>query len=222
MFPIRDDQELRRPSTVVWTLVALNVALYLWDRGGSVFGPRTVFSDLGLRPAELIDSLRGSEKSPLVTLYTSMFLHGNLWHLVGNLLYLGVFGPAIEQAIGPWRFGLYYLAWGVAAVLAETFVSPHSSVPIIGASGAISGILGMYLVLFPTNRITIWFFFNEFDVPAYALLGVFFLKDVLLQTPGVANWAHIGGFLAGMLFVQLMGGRDRVLARYVRENRSLA
>ncbi len=213
---------LRRPSTVVWTLLLLNVAVYLWDRGGAIFGPRLLFSDLGCRPNELLDALRGGEKAPLVTLFTSLFLHANLWHLVGNMIYLLVFGRAIEQAIGPWRFGLYYFAWGLAALAAEVLVSPHSGVPIIGASGAISGVLGMYLLLFPTNRITVVVFFWELEVRAFVLLGLFFLKDVFFPSQGVANWAHIGGFLAGMVFVLVMGGRERVLDRYVYENRAVA
>ncbi|MFN3684697.1 MAG: rhomboid family intramembrane serine protease [Fimbriimonadaceae bacterium] len=222
MIPIGDDQVLRRPSTVVWTLVFLNVAIYLWDRGGSLFGPPVLFSDLGCRPNELIDALRGGERAPLATLFTAQFLHANLWHLGGNMIYLAVFGRAIEQAIGPWRFGLYYFAWGFVALVAQVFVAPFSGVPIVGASGAISGVLGMYLLLFPTNSIRVMVYLWEVEVQAFILLGFFFLKDVFFPSQGVANWAHIGGFLAGMVTVLVMGGRDRVLARYVYESRYAA
>jgi membrane associated rhomboid family serine protease len=144
-----------------------------------------------------------------------MFLHGNLWHLIGNMIFLAVFGAGVEDAIGSVRYTLYYLAWGVAAAFAQIFVMPNSSVPVLGASGAIGGILGAYLLIYPTGKIELWipFIFTSLYVSAWVLLLFWFAWQVLIPQQGVANWAHAGGFLAGMLTVLIMGGRRTILAQ---------
>jgi membrane associated rhomboid family serine protease len=168
-----------------------------------------------MRPREVIASvLDVGDPFALATVFTSMFLHGNLMHIAGNMLFLGVFGPAVEDALGGARYALYYLAWGVVAAIAQIWVDPGSIIPTLGASGAIGGVLGGYLLLYPGNKIEIvvpLLLFSSFEVAAWILLGGWFLFQIFLPQEGVAVWAHIGGFLAGMLTVLILGGRKSVL-----------
>lgn len=216
MLPIGDNSKSPTIPFVSYALIGLNVLIYLWDRQGSVFGQSVVFSDLAMRPHDVMDALRGrGESFPLVTLFTSLFLHGSLLHLIGNMLYLLTFGPAVEWGLGSWRFALYYLFWGIAACAAQIFVDIHSDIGVVGASGAIGGVLGCYLLLFPGNKLEI-IIIPLVPVPvisaAWILLTAWFLFQIFFPQEGVANWAHVGGFLAGMLTILIMGGRDKVLA----------
>lgn len=213
MIPIRDNREDRYVPIVTWTLIVLNCILFLWDRQGKIFGGNIVFSDLTMRPQEVMRAIKGGDSFPLVTIFTSMFLHGNLIHLFGNLVFLLVFGGGVESAFGPIRFMLYYLFWGLVAAAAHIFVDPNSIVPVLGASGAIGGVLGCYFLLFPANKVEIWipFIFSFVEMSAWILLGVWFLYQILVPQNGVANWAHAGGFLAGMLTVLIAGGRQKIL-----------
>ena len=221
MIPLRDDQVVRARPIVSWTLIALNVLIYFWDRRWNLFGGQMVFPDLALRPAEVVAAVQGSgDRFPIVTLFTAMFLHGGLMHLLGNLIFLGVFAPGIEQALGSPRFALYYFFWGIAASATHVLVNPLSFAPMVGASGAIGGVLGAYFLLFPANKIEIIvpiFPFVSVVVSAWVLLGLWFLWQILVPQAGVANWAHAGGFLAGMLTVLIMGGRAAVLTRRSEE-----
>ncbi len=216
MIPLRNDRPKDRVPLVTWVLVLLNVGIYLWDRQGALFGPNIVFADLSMRPREVVGAVeRVGDSFPLVTLFTSMFMHGGLGHLLGNLVFLWVFGPAVEEATGPWRYALYYLAWGIAAAGAHIWVDPTSAVPVLGASGAIGGVLGSYLLLFPSSKLEVvvpLLAFLSLEVSAWILLGLWFLWQIAVPQEGVANWAHAGGFLAGMVTVLVMGGRKTVLA----------
>ncbi|MFQ3586782.1 MAG: rhomboid family intramembrane serine protease [Fimbriimonadaceae bacterium] len=213
MIPIRDNLITKRVPVVTFTLIGLNILIYLWDRQGSLLGASVVFGDLTMRPVEIVQALQGGDRFALFSVFTAMFLHGNLVHLLGNLLYLFVFGPAVENGLGSWRYMLYYLFWGVVAAATHVFVEPSSDIPTLGASGAIGGVLGSYFLLFPANKI-------EFVVPlipypfvisAWVLLGTWFLYQVFVRQEGVATWAHAGGFLAGMLTILIAGGRLRLL-----------
>ena len=202
---------------VAFVLAALNVVIYVWDRQGVLFGPSIVFADLGMRPREVASALWGmahgstGDRFPLVTVLTAMFLHGGMLHLLGNLVFLLVFGAGVEEAIGSVRFALYYLGWGLAAAAAQIWVNPGSTVPTLGASGAIGGALGAYFLLFPASKIEIALPFFDFEVPAYLLLGGWFLWQIFAPQEGVANWAHVGGFVAGMVTILVAGGRTAVL-----------
>lgn len=204
------------------TLAVLNAIIYLWDRQGTLFGPSIVFADLAMRPREVTSAIRelltahvaSADQFPLVTVLTAMFLHGGMMHLAGNLVFLLVFGSGVEEAIGSMRFALYYFGWGLAAAAAQIWVDPHSTVPTLGASGAIGGALGAYFLLFPSSKIELsipLFPSLAIEVPAYLLLGGWFLWQVLAPQEGVANWAHVGGFVAGMLTILVAGGRSAVL-----------
>lgn len=213
MIPLRDNQ-LNRPAPIVtYTLIALNCFIYLWDRQFQVLGQPAVFTDLQMRPADLVAALHGGDRFAVVTVFTSMFLHQNLLHLIGNMLFLLTFGHGVEVALGPFRFALYYLFWGIVAAATHTFVNPTSLAPTLGASGAIGGVLGCYFLLFPGHKIEVLipFVFVPVVTSAWVLLGVWFLWQVLIPQQGVANWAHVGGFMAGMITVLIMGGRDAVL-----------
>ncbi|MFN8220517.1 MAG: rhomboid family intramembrane serine protease [Fimbriimonadales bacterium] len=213
MVPFRDSQQSRFLPIVTYTLIALNVITFLWDRQLNVLGPPVVFADLGMRPDDLWRSFRiGGDQGPLVTLFTAIFLHANLSHLIFNMLFMLTFGPGIEEALGYRRFALYYVIWGVFAGLTHAFVHMNSNAVVVGASGAIGGILGAYFLLFPTNKIEIVTPLGFFEVSAWILLGLWFLWQIFIPQANVANWAHAGGFLAGMSTVLLMGGRDRVIA----------
>jgi membrane associated rhomboid family serine protease len=213
MIPIRDSLMSRSAPFVTYALIALNVAIYLWDREWRMFGPSVVFGDLAMRPNEVIAAFAGGDRFPLATVFTSMFLHGNFLHILGNMLYLLTFGGGVESALGGPRFALFYLFWGIVAGAAHIFVDPGSDVPTVGASGAIGGALGCYFLLFPASKIEILIPF--FPVPlvasAWVLLGGWFLLQIFFPQEGVANWAHAGGFMAGMATVLIMGGRKAVL-----------
>ncbi len=215
MIPLRDNLDAREKPLVTWTLIGLNVFLFFWDRNWTWGGHSIVFADLAMRPAEVIAALTGrGDPFELGKLFTSMFLHGSLWHLVGNMLFLMVFGENVENALGGFRFAIYYLFWGLVAAAAHIFVHPGSPIPTLGASGAIGGVLGCYFLLFPGNRVQVFvppLIFFVFALPAWVLLGFWFVFQVLVPQAGVANWAHAGGFLAGMVTVLVAGGREKVL-----------
>lgn len=216
MIPIRDSSFTRRRSVIVPTLLILNVVIYLWDRNGAIFGPSLILGDLAMKPRDIMGVLSGQiDPTASVTLFTMMFLHVNLAHLIGNLIFLSVFGDNIEAVLGPIRFTLYYFLWGIAAAATHIFMMPNSAVPVMGASGAIGGVLGAYFLLFPGNRIRFVIFpflFYPLTVIAWMMLGLWFVFQIVLPQQGVANWAHVGGFLAGMLTVMAMGGREKALA----------
>lgn len=216
MFPVRDESQSREVPIVTYTLLALNIGLYLWDRNFNLFGNSINFGNLAMRPSDVIAAITGKgDPGALATLFTSLFMHGSLLHLVGNMIFLLTFGDNVEHALGGPRFTLYYLFWGFMASAAHILIMPHSP-PLVGASGAIGGVLGAYFLLFPGHKITFFIFpvfFFTFELAAWMLLGAWFLWQIIFPQEGVANWAHVGGFLAGMLTVLIMGGRQKVLRR---------
>jgi membrane associated rhomboid family serine protease len=206
MIPLREEKRRGPVPVVTITIILLLIVIYLWDRDWHVFGQRYVFADLAVRPENVVDVFRGGIKEPLATLFTSAFLHANLMHLLSNILFLWVFGPRVESSYGAPRFALYYVFWGVAASVVQIAVMPESGIPMVGASGAIAGVMGGYLLLYPAaviETVILPFFWIILDFPAWLLLGFWFLLQLFLAQPGVANWAHVGGFLAGMLTVIL-------------------
>lgn len=213
MIPIRDDNPAERPPIVTITIILLCTLVFLWQISLGPGGMDAAILQLGLVPALLTGVAQlppGRELlSPEATLVSSMFLHGSWAHLLGNLLYLWIFGNNVEDRLGHGRFALFYLMSGLVAAALQILPDPASPIPMVGASGAISGVLGAYLVLFPHARVLVFVpisFFFFLHVRAVWLLGVWLLLQIVsaLSTPGgeggVAWWAHIGGFLAGMAF----------------------
>lgn len=221
MIPIGDRFRSRQTPAVTIALAALIIFVFFWDRGRAWLGLGLPLSNLAFRPQGVIDAFWGvGDPMDWVKVYTSLFLHANVAHLAGNLLYLAAFGPRVEAALGSLRFALYYLAWGLVAAAAHIFVEPGSSAPTLGASGAIGGILGAYLILFPAARIQVVILpliFLPFWIRSWILLTGWFLFQVLVYQEGVATWAHVGGFMAGMATILVMGGRETVLKRRTPE-----
>jgi membrane associated rhomboid family serine protease len=220
MIPLHDDNPTRRKPIVTIALIVTCVLVYFWQ---SSLGPRqeaALVYGLGFIPAVLLEGATLPANLALVpaelTLLTSMFLHGGFMHLAGNMLYLWVFGNNIEDVCGHGRFVLFYLLCGLAAAFAQALPNPGSEIPMIGASGAISGVLGAYLVLFPHARVYTLVplgivFFTR--IKAGWLLGFWFVFQLLSgfganpAEGGVAFWAHVGGFVAGVPLIWLL--RDR-------------
>jgi membrane associated rhomboid family serine protease len=225
MIPLHDDNPTETVPLFTVGLIAACIAVFLWQLGlGEEGGIRALYS-FGLVPAVLFDHVELPEALARVpasaTLFTSMFMHGGWGHLLGNLLYLWIFGNNIEDRFGHLRFLLFYLLCGVAAALAQALPDTASQVPMVGASGAISGVLGAYLLLFPQARvlvvIPIGLYPYTVRLPALVVLGFWFLLQLVSQLAsepgqgGVAFRAHIGGFVAGMalLPVFLLSRRRR-------------
>ncbi len=228
MIPLKDDLPVTRPAVLTVALIAANVAAFLWQV--SVGLPASVQLG-GLVPAQVLGLDVGPPAllPPALTVATSMFLHGSFLHIGGNMLFLWIFGNNVEDVLGRARFVLFYLVCGIAAALAQVAaaaMAPDPStqlVPMVGASGAIAGVLAAYMVLFPRARVLtlvpIFFFIRLIYVPAGFFIGLWFvvqLASALLggaQGSGVAFVAHVGGFIAGYLLVKLWGPRTTYRVR---------
>jgi len=212
--PIRDDNPHTVTPFVNYGLLAACTAAFLWQVSlGDQAGQVAVMA-FGLIPGHLFGTLEMDPRLPQVpawlTIFSSMFLHGGWMHFLGNMLYLWVFGDNIEASLGHKRYLVFYLLCGVAAAMAQSLAAPTSDVPMIGASGAIAGVLGAYLVLHPRSNIKVFVFLiiiTVINVPAFIVLGVWFGGQLLSSAtadpgqPGVAFLAHIGGFVAGAILV---------------------
>lgn len=227
MIPLHDDNPTELPPLVTVTAIALCVLVFLWQLGQGPAMQTSVYQ-LGVIPAVLFDYKALPPEMALVpawsTVFTSMFLHGGWMHLLGNMLYLWIFGNNVEDAMGHGRFVVFYLLCGTAAVFAQALPDTHSEIPMIGASGAISGVLGAYLLLFPHARVLVavplGLYFHTLRLPAVWVLGIWFLLQMFNSAAsaggaggGVAWGAHIGGFVAGMALIPLFRRRGFALWR---------
>lgn len=242
MFPYRDDNPTLRTPVVTIGVIALNTAVWVLVQGmGADPALTRSVCELGLIPGELLHRIPAGTAIPLgpgascvvgygatwLTPLSSMFLHGSWFHLIGNMWFLWLFGNNIEDSMGRTRFVLFYLLSGLGAAATQTLLSPTSAVPMVGASGAISGVMGAYVILYPTVQVhmlvVLVVFITRIVVPAYLMLGYWFLLQLLQgtatlgSTGGVAFWAHVGGFIAGAGLIFLF--RDPEL---VAEHRRLA
>jgi membrane associated rhomboid family serine protease len=221
MLPLGDDREPGGPAALVTiSLIAVNVLAFFLELSQPSGGALQSFIEAwGVVPREYSAGRDLAPSIPLPfwsTLLTSMFLHGGWAHLGGNMLFLWIFGDNIERRLGHARFLAFYLACGLAAGIAHILFNIHSGVPTVGASGAISGVMGGYLLLFPNNRVRVMTQGGITAVPAFVMLGLWILMQFVSQlgsitdtgeTGGVAYLAHIGGFVAGLALVAVMGGR---------------
>ena len=215
--PLRDENPTRRFPVVTILLIAANAAIFLCQ-AFSPLGLAHYVQRMGLIPFEIShfqSAAEGARLSPPLTLLSAMFLHGSLFHLAGNMLFLWIFGNNVEDFLGPLRFGLFYLISGLGASFFQVVLSPNSRVPMIGASGAIAGVLGAYFLLYPGARVLTLVFLWIIPIPAAFVLGLWFVLQVLNvgMGGGVAWFAHIGGFLVGLALVKPLAGRSRRLAR---------
>jgi membrane associated rhomboid family serine protease len=220
VIPLRDANPVRRAPIVTIGLIVACVAAFAYELGTQSTGGdsalEALFFQYGLVPADLTAALSGnptqSLSRELLTIPTSMFLHGGWLHLIGNMLYLWIFGNNIEDRLGRLPFLLFYFVGGFAAAFSQVLIGPDSTVPVIGASGAIAAVLGAYLVLFPRARVLslvfLGFFYQLLEVPALVVLGLWFVLQLIdglaslgveSSSGGVALFEHIGGFIAGVL-----------------------
>ncbi len=217
MIPLRDLNRVERAPLVTYALIAINLAVFLYQLTLDDFEGRRFLAQYGVVPYMLTEDFHVASLS---TPFYAMFIHGGWWHLLSNMWFLHIFGDNVEDAMGRIRFLLFYLAAGLCASLAHVFVGPSSQLPMVGASGAIAGVLGAYLRLFPRNRlltlIPIFFFAFIRELPAPFFIGVWFLLQLLngfgslgyaSSIGGVAFFAHIGGFAAGLWLLGLFGVR---------------
>jgi membrane associated rhomboid family serine protease len=239
MIPIRDENPHFLTPYATYAIVALNVLAWVLVQG---FGTEPVLSrsvcTLGLVPGELLHKLPAGTHVPLgpgiscvigdtpawISVFTHMFLHGGWMHIIGNMWFLWIFGNNIEDSMGHVRFVVFYLLCGLAAAGLQTLANPASGIPMVGASGAIGGVMGAYVLLYPRVNVHMLFWFGfyvtTFAIPAVWMLGYWFLVQVLggvgsigAEGGGVAFWAHVGGFAAGALLILLFRDRE-LLARH--------
>jgi len=227
MFPIKDDQPRYSTPYVNSFLIGLNILIYLFQwlqmaadpRGAELFA-----REFGEVPSHLAAFLAGSPRYTLpqvvVPFFTSMFLHGSWMHVLGNMWFLYIFGDNIEDYLGHFKYLIFYLMSGLFAMSTQVAIYPHSTIPTVGASGAIAGVLGAYFILYPRARVLTWFFVFVFYLPAWVVLGEWFILQFwqgaagLAMAPGkdvggVAVWAHVGGFIAGAVMIKIFPERAR-------------
>ena len=246
MFPLKDNIPTERTPILTIAFIAINVFVYfVLQKGGILSGPdQAIVVDWGAIPYEITnpgkecavvagqiacEGMPGvvgtapGQPPTLVTVFTSMFMHGSILHLAGNMLFLWIFGNNVEDAMGHVRFALFYLLGGVAAIALQVIAEPNAAVPTIGASGAVAAVLGGYILLYPRARVItlifIVFFFTILELPAMLILGFWFLQQVVfgfyeVANPaggggGVAYFAHIGGFVFGLAVIKLFAQRHK-------------
>lgn len=234
MIPIKDYNPTRNFPIITIILIAINILVFVQDRLTGHYEPMLLETARGLvRIDHFVGGLSARfslvpanlQSSPLDAwhqVFTSMFLHANWLHIGSNMLFLWIFGDNIEDTLGKVRFIVFYLACGVAAATAQFLSSPLSTIPMVGASGAVAGVMGAYLVLFPRARVLtllpILIFFTFIEVPAYLIIGYWALLQFISANwinsgasphGGIAYFAHIGGFAAGIALLFLLGGRPR-------------
>jgi membrane associated rhomboid family serine protease len=220
--PVGDDNPHTTVPFVNYTLIAACVTVFLWQVSLAPGAEEAAVYAFGLVPGNLLGTVELNPRLEILpawaTIFSSMFLHGGWMHLLGNMAYLWIFGDNIEASLGHRRYLIFYLLCGVAAALAQTVAAPNSEIPMIGASGAISGVLGAYLVLHPRAniRVFVWIiiYISMWNVPAFIVLGLWFGGQLLSSMnvdpgePGVAFLAHIGGFVAGAVLVFFFKKRE--------------
>ena len=225
MIPIRDDQPRFITPYVTYFLIGLNLVIFLFEATLTPQSFKVLLYQLGMVPANLTAFLAGAGGLGLMAAFlptlTSMFLHGSWMHVIGNMWFLWIFGDNIEDHLGHFKYLLFYLLSGLGAAFAQLILNPHSRVPTVGASGAIAGVLGAYFLLYPRAKVLIWFpIFFLFYLPAWVTLGYWFAMQFVSGAAtsianysetrgGVAFWAHVGGFVAGIVLIKIFPEHPR-------------
>src|SRR5579872_702612 len=226
MLPIKDDQPRYSTPYVNYFLIGINILIFLLQWMQQVTDPRAADmfqKQFGEVPAHLAAFLSGSHRYSLpdvvLPFFTSMFLHGSWMHVLGNMWFLYIFGDNVEDYLGHFKYLIFYLIAGLLAMSTQVAIYPHSNIPTVGASGAIAGVLGAYFLLYPRARVLTWFFIFVMYLPAWIVLGEWFFLQFAAGAAslssiqagrdlgGVAVWAHVGGFVAGMVMIKLLPER---------------
>jgi membrane associated rhomboid family serine protease len=222
MFPVYDDNQSSSKPVVTWVLILLNVIVFLNEVTMPEGALQGFLTSWGTVPEQLTHN---PSTQDYVTLFTSMFLHGGWSHLIGNMWFLHIFGDNVEDRMGHYKYLVFYLICGIAASLAQVYSDINTTIPGIGASGAISGILGAYIILFPGARVRTYIgTYTSIWVPAVFFIVIWFLLQFFpaiaslqlegaTKTGGVAFWAHVGGFVAGLVLVKLFAAKRETQAK---------
>lgn len=233
MIPLHDDNPTELVPLFTIFFIAICILVFFWQVSLGGQGNQAAIYSLGVIPAVLLNKISLPAELALIpaelTVFTSMFMHGGFMHLAGNMLYLWIFGNNVEDAMGHVRFVIFYLLCGIAAVFGQVLQNPASDIPMIGASGAISGVLGAYLLLYPHARILVLiplgFYAHMVRLPAGMVLGIWFAIQIFSSlaadpnSAGVAWFAHIGGFVAGMALIPLFRRRGVSLFHHAHGSR---
>ena len=217
-FPFADENPTNKKPIISWLIIFACSFIFLKQTSDPMYITEQTFLSFGMIPAILFghSELSGPLKiiPPFLSIFTSMFLHGGWMHIIGNMTYLYIFGDNIEERLGKLKFIIFYLITGIVAAFSQAIIDPTSTIPMIGASGAIAGVLGGYLVLFPRAKIKVFFWFIIFvkiiKIRAYIVLGGWIIIQFIsfngsdLNSGGVAYAAHIGGFISGVLLINIM------------------
>lgn len=227
MIPLRDSVKSRSFPIVNLTLIILNVLVYLWELSFEPYQLNQIYYAFGVIPAEFLNAIfTGANFTPvLFSFITAMFIHGGWIHIIGNMLFLWVFGDNVEDRLGHWKYLIFYLIAGVVGSLVHIMTNPTSTVPVVGASGAVAGVLGAYIIAFPRSRILalvpIFIIFTLLEIPAVIFIALWFgiqLFNGVASLGGLANpvayWAHIGGFIMGAIMIKTMA--PRIIKGYFR------
>src|SRR5208282_4185046 len=225
MLPIRDDQPRYSTPFVTWFLIGLNLAIFFFEWSLDPRSLNLIIHQFGVVPYHTAAFLGGSHWYSLgaivLPFFTSLFLHGSWMHVIGNMWFLYIFGDNVEDYLGHFKYLVFYLIAGLIAMATQVAIYPQSNVPTVGASGAIAGVLGAYFILYPRARVLTWFFVFVLYLPAWIVLGEWFVLQFLAgastlsaanasrDVGGVAVWAHVGGFVAGVLMIKLFPERRR-------------
>jgi membrane associated rhomboid family serine protease len=221
MFPIKDDQPRYSTPYVNGFLIGINILIFLFEATLSQRGLKALFDEFALVPASVsVLALRHDFAGTILPFFTSMFLHEGWTHVLGNMWFLFIFGDNVEDYLGHFKYLVFYLIGGLFADAAQIAIFPHSTIGMVGASGAIAGVLGAYFILYPRARVLTWFFVFVLYIPAWLVLGEWIVLQFLggaqslsmahgRDVGGVAVWAHVGGFVAGMVMIKLFPERGR-------------
>jgi membrane associated rhomboid family serine protease len=228
ILPLRDDQPSFSTPFINYFLVVSNVLVFFWELSvgmQSRVALNAFLVEFGVVPSHILAVLTGHSHDRVATailpLFTSMFLHGSFLHVASNMLMLWIFGDNVEDYLGHFRYLLFYLSVGLIAATTQILGNVYSRVPVIGASGAIAGVMGAYFVLYPRARVLTWVLIFLFRVPAWVILGGWFLLNLLSGTAtsisdatqasggGIAFWAHIGGFVSGVVLIKFLSERPQ-------------
>ena len=225
MLPLKDDQPRFSTPFINYFLIGLNLLIFLFESSLDPASLKIFFNQFAIVPSHLAAFLAGSPQYSLVAVvlpfFTSMFLHGSWMHVIGNMWFLYIFGDNVEDYLGHFNYLTFYLISGLIAMACQVAMDIHSRVPNLGASGAIAGVLGAYFILYPRARVLTWFFVFVLYVPAWIILGYWFLLQFVSGAAtsliyegrnmggGIAFWAHVGGFISGVVLIKMFPQRAR-------------